>query len=184
MYVPECISFGLDPGAVSGWAIALNPELPYVFGTTNSISERKEACRTVFELSVRLGLPIVVVAEEWTAGGPRANYKMFVGLGKNYGRWLDHIELILRIPEDQILRVTQQKWRNGLFGGKTIAKYCPRPNVGDKLKRLACAYVSPWGSEPCKDHNAAEAACIACWAHCSEEGVIAAERAISRFDYE
>jgi hypothetical protein len=179
---PKFLAFGLDPGEESGWGIAINPEYPLEFGTASTIATRKEVCLLVVGYSVQLQLPIVVFVEEWTAGGPQATYKMYVGLGKNYGRWLDHIELIIGVSESDIVRVTPQKWRNGLFG-EAIRKYCQKPDVGVKLKKLACAYVSPTPTKLHRNHNAAEAACIACWGHCSEEGMDASERAIRRYAF-
>lgn len=177
----EFVSFAIDPGEISGWAIAKNSNEPTMLGTTETIQQRVFACRQAVQLANNL--PIVVVVEEWTLGGPRANYKMFAGLGKNYGRWLDHIELIIGVQESDILRVTPQKWRNGLFGS-AIKRYCSKPDVTSKLKRLACAYVSPPEKPPISSHNAAEAGCIACWAHCSEEGLDAALQAYRRHSLE
>jgi len=170
--IPKFVSFAVDPGSESGWGIALIPEFVAEFGTASTINERKSACERAKIMAEDLNLPLVATVEEWTIGGPRVNHKMLIGLGKSYGRWLDHIELILGISEDDIVRATPQKWRNGLFGSKLVKKY-----TGNSLKALACAYLSPSGSLPVKNHNAAEAGCIACWAHCSEEGVIAGERA-------
>lgn len=177
---PKFLAFALDPGEVAGWGVATCAELPLELGIAKSMSDRKWVCQHVKSMSEELGLPILVVAEEWTAGGPRAHYKMYTGLGENYGRWLDWIELILETPKDKILRVTPQTWRNGLFTPEVLQQYCSGFDRSWKMKRLACAYVSPSPSlaKSRRDHNAAEAACIACWAHCSIEGVEAAERVI------
>lgn len=178
--VIDFVSFAIDPGETSGWGIALTSVLPFEFGIANTRESRREACERAKHVVSTLHLPLVVIAESWTVGGPRVNHKMLIGLGASYGRWLDHVEEILGVPEQHILRPTPQAWRNELFGGKLV-----RQHKGDGgLKRLACAYVSPPGAPAVKEHNAAEAGCIACWAHCSFEGLEAAERAARRQDGE
>lgn len=176
--IVDFVSFAIDPGEVSGWGIALAPEVPFEFGIATCRESRRNACETAKNVSSKLRLPLVVIAENWTIGGPRISHKFLIGLGANYGKWLDHIEEILGITEDQILRPVPSTWRNGLFGGQLV--HAHRGNDGAGLKRLACAYVSPPGAPPVKDHNMAEAACMACWAHCSEEGIEAAEKAAER----
>jgi hypothetical protein len=173
----EFAAFAIDPGETAGWALAFNAELPHLLGIASNFARRKEVCREILQIVGEL--PLVVVAEYWTIGGPRANYKMFIGLGQSFGRWLDHIEEILGVPEKEIVRPTPQLWRNGLFGSELVRKHSGK---GDDLKRLACAYVSPPGFTPITDHNAAEAGCMACWAHVSEEGIEAAERAVRRLN--
>jgi hypothetical protein len=101
---------------------------------------------------------------------------MFMGLGKAYGQWIDHIEELLGVPESEFVRPTQQLWRNGLWGGEMVREH----SGGAGLKRLACAFMSPPGGTPVKDHNAAEAGCMAVWTFYSEEGLEAAERALRR----
>jgi hypothetical protein len=168
--MPRFVTFGIDPGDTSGWGVATCPEIPAIVGIATTIEQRVEVCRYVKEFSK--GLPIVVGIEDWTIGGPNANYHMFKSLGESAGRWLEQVEAILGITKKHVVRTTPQQWRNGLFTPGMVRNH----SGGEGLKRLACAFVSPPDAEPVKNHNAAEAGCIACWLHCSEEGVVAIER--------
>lgn len=165
----EFLCLAIDPAKKSGWAWARNAQDTIETGSVTTAYERLEVCERTLALQEELQLPLVVTAEKWP--GRWRSWASAVGTGKAYGRWLDHIEFVLKTKEQHILRVNTQRWRNALFGHMMSEG---DPKTPEELKRLACAYIGT------KDFDAAEAGCMAIWTHSSVEGQEAAEKALRR----
>jgi hypothetical protein len=138
-------------------------------GFAKKPEHRQAACRLSADLVAQLDLPLVVMGEEWP--GSWRSQKTAVGMGKAWGLWLDHIHFILGVKEAHIVRVNPSKWRSELYGKE---HYKTAGGKEDGFRTLALAYTGV------KDHNEAEAICIACWTHTSERGLEAAEKAAKR----
>lgn len=166
-------SFCLDPGKTSGYALARNNAVEdLVFhGHLRTATARRDVCRRVREYAEDVGLPLVVVAESWPGRWP--SQKSALGMGRNWGRWIDHVELELGVKEDHILRVSFQRWRNDIYGPE-LCKEARESDDDDAWKKLAMSYAGV------DDHNEAEAMCIAIWSQTSFEGTDAAQAALKR----
>jgi len=165
----QYITFAIDPGKVSGWAVATGPDSVVMSGVAKTAADRKAVCETVLEFWEKAQLPLVVIAEEWTAGGWK-NYSSLIGVGKAWGTWIDHIHLCLGVPEQHILRFNPRFWRHNIFTSADL-----KGLDSNGLKLLACQYTGV------KDHNEAEAICMAMVGHSSDKGVEAAETATRRY---
>ena len=161
------IVFAIDPGKVAGWAIACGPEVEDLLahGTAKFPGHRVAACAGARKICA--GRQLVVVAEGWP--GTWQSWKTALGIGKAYGTWLDHVEIILGVREDHIVRVNPARWRNDLLGAENLKDTDP-----EEKKGLAVAYTGV------EQTDAAEAACMALWAFSSEAGVAAVEAAIGK----
>ncbi len=159
------VALGIDPGGTSGWALATHAEEVMDSGFVTKAHERQSVCEKVKSDLASIGLPLVVVVESWSAGGWKS-YKSLIGLGKAFGQWLDHLELILGVKEAHLLRVHERKWRSHLFEAQMLKD---ARNVKNGMKHLACAFT---GKE---DHNEAEACCLALFAQSSVEGLEAVD---------
>jgi hypothetical protein len=158
------LTLGIDPGKESGWAVAL-PDTVLASGMASKPEDRLGAIGvTLFEVRER-GLPLVVVTEQWGAGGWQS-HKALLGLGRAYGTWLDHIAVVLGVNEPDFVRVHPTEWRHHFFDHAEI-----KAAGKDGLKTLACTYAGV------QDHNEAEAICLALYGQSSEKGQDAAEKA-------
>jgi hypothetical protein len=112
-----CVVLAIDPGATSGYAILTNAS-----GAIGIVAngEREFASMEIVRRAMRSAtvneLPLVAVAEKWTAGGWRSAASM-MGLGAAWGAW----EQVLREaghPKRRIVRVYSQTWRAAMIGGR------------------------------------------------------------------
>ncbi len=175
-----CVVLGVDPGATSGWAIISSK--PVIMndpdGTVSTnimVGETRCMHRHAVDLAIdvahRAGLPLIVVAEKWTAGG-WASHTALLGLGAAWGTW----EVALREaghPKRRIVRVCSQTWRARVIGGRQ------RPTEAWKAAAQACArrrFNIDMGPD------AADATCIALWGmYAGEVGaVLPKQKAASR----
>ncbi len=161
--------FAIDPGKTAGWAIARGPEQEDLLahGTATLPGHRLAACATVKKLRAQTRRKLVVVAEGWP--GKWQSWKTALGIGKAYGLWLDHVEIILGVREDHIVRVNPARWRNDLLGAENLKDTDP-----EEKKGLAVAYTGV------EQTDAAEAACMALWAFSSEAGIAAVQEALGK----
>lgn len=148
----RAVILGIDPGATSGWALLYvdaHGRERLEAGTCRGAS--RDVVDRALALAAETGLPLVVVAERWSAGG-WASHTTLLGLGAAWGAWLAALDG--RVPKRRIVRVYSQTWRAAIIGG--------RQRSTEAWKESACrvAFVR-WGVVLGPD--AAEAACIAAW---------------------
>ncbi len=150
----RCAILAIDPGKASGWSIWLAGRI-VTWGPCDPGSELSivEAART-YERDE--SLPLVVVAEKWSAGGWRSAASM-IGLGAQWGRWEGALRLAGH-PMRRVVRVYPQTWRSAMLRpGK-------RGVTSEEWKHLAATRAGWVTSEIMADHNVADAVCIGEWA--------------------
>ncbi len=169
-----CVVLGVDPGKHSGWAIYFGDHhrVGSFEGFRNGMwcGETEDGHRHVVGHAIGLAdwahLPLVVVAEKWTAGG-WASHTTLLGLGAAWGAWQVALREA-RHPKRRIVRVYSQTWRAAVIGGRQ------RPT--EQWKAAAQAHVlHRFGVEAGPD--AAEAALIALWgSHAGEVAAVLPKR--------
>lgn len=191
-YTPvEAVVLAIDPSKkCSGYGL-LVPEYSeeddaedvftnsYEVAAFGTVAERDQASRrSIVEQAAGaaddLALPLVVVAEGWSAGGFRMTYTSYVGLGEGWGLWRAEL-LACNIPDHCVLRPLPQQWRGRILGG-----------LGGRdrasLKRTAKQYVLDTALVPyAVSDDVADALCIARWGTFSEEARGVAEKERRRF---
>jgi hypothetical protein len=153
---------GVDPGAVSGWAIlaTLEPSVASLLdaGVAKTAADRARAIELAREVSCEAqgALPLVVVGERWTGRfrGHHAHQRTVAGLGGQWGRWQEALERVGH-PKRRTLRAPLGEWRARVLGKSFVSK-------GDAKARAVAYARARWGVT--LEHDAAEAACIAAWA--------------------
>lgn len=125
--INPAVTLAIDSGAQSGFAI-LGPkhlDLRWCGEVGEDDAEtRLLVAQTALDLARKNVLPLVVAREQWTAGGPHANPKMFAGLGASWGWWQESIRLAVALskaPRSLPLvhvRVYTQTWWAACIGGK------------------------------------------------------------------
>lgn len=147
-----CVVLGIDPGAVSGWAVMSPGEL---HGSGQGRLASRHALELADVVSVERQLPLVVVAERWMArmDRRRGGYTQ-QGLGAAWGRWQQVLEDAGH-PKRRTLRVDLGTWRKGIFGG-------PSRRRSEEWKMLAVARANHHTADlVAMKHDEAEAICIA-----------------------
>ena len=149
------VVLAIDPGLDSGWAIAHHEGQVLRSGVARDALARQGVCYVVRDLLDSLLAAgrepmLVVVMERWGAGF--RNMNAILGLGRSVGQWLESLELHLGVREADVIRVTPMTWRNALFESVELKQ---AGKAG--LKRLACQYTG------LRDHNEADAGCMAMW---------------------
>ena len=110
------VSFGVDPGATSGYAI-FERELPLKAGVAITATDRSNAVRAALRSSEASRLPLVVSMEKWPAGGRFGGSRTMSGLGSAAGRWLEAMEAA-GIKKSRVQRVYPQTWFSRTVGGR------------------------------------------------------------------
>lgn len=110
-----CVVLGIDPGATSGWAVVLRGDPTGAIGIARTAPERRDAVMYAQQVADRSGLPLVVVAEKWSAGG-WASHTTLLGLGAAWGAWREAL-VECGVPERRVVRVLTQTWRAAVLGG-------------------------------------------------------------------
>lgn len=108
------VILGIDPGDNAGAAVLDSMGTLVKSGQVGKreASVRAEYVQLALHTAISQGADLYVCHETWTAGGRRANPKMFMGLGANLGRWLEQVEIHLPfLPTSRRLRVAPQTWR-------------------------------------------------------------------------
>ena len=155
----------IDPGATGGWCIRTLGS--WYSGTAKSASDRRAACEAALLAADTNHAPLVVVAEQWTAGGIRG-HAQWVGLGGAWGRWAEALELA-GVPAKRIVRVYPQTWRKLLAG-------LPRRTGVEAKASAQLVARSLLGRDVGTDE--AEAVCIARWSETAAEVADVARKAM------
>ena len=192
----EAVFLGLDPAKHTSGAVILAPdygntllgekEHPFdgrfyfeEYGKVITQAERERFTQAAFDCAEELGLPLIVVAEEWDPPrvrkmrlpgpgsrfaivmDPRWTYKTILGMGEGWGLWnaIFHIsnETLAedKLPALHIERVTPNDWRDDLWGPR-------RAKDSEGAKSQAQRFIETvFGVIVSGD--IAEAGCIAMW---------------------
>lgn len=159
MTAHDCVILAIDPGAVSGWAVFIRGERR----SSGRIPEREPATLRLNRHDVVMmakdaadneNLPLVVVAEKWTAGG-WASHLTLVGLGAAWGEWRAALDR-WGVPKRRVVRVYSQTWRAAVIGG--------RQRSTEKWKASARLVAQAQCRTLAIDDDQAEAICIGLWA--------------------
>lgn len=110
-----CVVLGIDPGATSGWAVVLRGEPTGAIGIARTAIDRHHAIMSAIQIADRNSLPLVVVAEKWSAGG-WASHTTLLGLGAAWGAWREAL-VECGVSERRVVRVLTQTWRAAVLGG-------------------------------------------------------------------
>jgi hypothetical protein len=137
------------------------------FGKVETQAERERFVESFLETAEELGLPPVVVAEEWDPprnkrlrlpGGepgllmdPKWTYETVLGIGEGWGRWAAELETASAFLEEEhglppipIIRVLPNTWRDEFYGPG-------RPKDFETIFGFAASY------------DISEAGCIGLW---------------------
>lgn len=155
----RCVILAIDPGASSGWAIAV-AGIPSRWGRAHTHDDRYMACAVAMAEADRHHLPLLVVSEKWTAGGWMSASSM-MGLGAAWGQWQAAIEEA-GIRRSRVVRVYPQTWRAKVLRPR-------RGATSDQLKHLSATMASAWTGEIIADHDVADALGILRWATWASE---------------
>lgn len=154
-----CVLLPIDPARVSGYGILHSGKL-LVSGASSDDLVFRHVVEQAKAEAVERGLPLIVVAETWTAGrdgrDARMRIQTVLGLGAAWQRWASALSEV-GIPKSRILRVNMMSWRAKVLGG-------PMARTTAEWKALACRFVrARFGLETVTDDEA-EALCIGVWA--------------------
>lgn len=167
------VILALDPSKHrSGAAVMLGPDKVVLAARARKQVQREFFVREALRYGAMLGLPVVVVAEEWdppkhrrirqangtfkTEFDQKWTFPAILGVGEGWGRWTAEFER-QGIREEHIIRATPPVWRDGLFG-----KRRPRDTKG--AKAYAIAYVAQRFQLELDD-DSAEALCLGVWGY-------------------
>jgi len=111
----HAVILAIDPGNTSGWCIAENGAVHPEHAGTIAIDDGLAMAGIVaesFAVAADAGLPCIVVAEKWSAGGWLSTDTL-LGLGASWGAWRS-VLLDAKVPKSRIVRILPQSWRAGL----------------------------------------------------------------------
>lgn len=145
-----CVILGIDPGKNAGAAFFARGK----FIAARAVVSRQgriDAVNRAAELAAEHELPLLVVAEKWSRGGPFA--WMVPGLSAQWGKWLEVLEEV-GIKPSRIVRVFPQTWYAAVIRGrlnrdKTLLVKSIEARFGVKVESVdaACAVAMGfWGS--------------------------------------
>jgi hypothetical protein len=146
----------IDPGNTGGWCIRTPGS--WSAGAAKSAVERRGVCDAAILAADTNHTPLIVVAEQWTAGGVRGHLQ-WVGLGSAWGRWAEALELA-GVPKSRIVRVYPQTWRKVLAG---------LPRRTGKEAKASAQLVARSLLHRDVGTDEAEAVCIARWSETATE---------------
>jgi hypothetical protein len=158
----NAVLLSVDSAAVSGFEIAspVYNERDQVIdyesirlGTITSQEDIRDVVENAAEEAQEFEIPLLVIAEDWTPHG--ISTKTFGALNRRWGRWEAELEHA-GVPEDHIIRVLPNPWRNDLFGRR-------RPKTRAALKKHAQMYAESILKLPRMQHDIAEAVCLRYW---------------------
>lgn len=203
----EAVFLGLDPAKhTSGAALLIpdygNPTLGekehafeghYAleeFGKVESQEERERFVQAGLDCSIELGLPLIIVAEEWdpprlrkTRLGPERfalimdpkwTYKTVLGIGEGWGLWSAEIHSANvslvddKLPPIIVERVTPNTWRDGLWGPQRAKHTEGAKSQAKNFFEAVFGYAA--------SDDISEAGCIALWGTTSTEVAELAEK--------
>lgn len=154
----DCVVLAVDPGKVSGYALFCRGELQDSYEVT-SADVREYCVNHAVNLSDNERLPLVVVAEKWTAGGWRSAASM-IGLGAAWGAWAEQLERY-GVPKRRIMRVYSQTWRAAVIGGAQRSSAAWKTAA---MQRARPVFKGVHGTSTFVGPDEAEAICIGLWA--------------------
>ena len=130
------VVLGVDPGEVDGWGIMRPDKSIKAHGETKKRDAhgRKRAVLLAVGEALSLGVDLIVSREMWSAGGPKATPTMIAGLGAQWGRWLEQLDLWAPfLPPTRIVKFYPQSWRAKLGVGS-----------GDVVKNMRAYVGARW----------------------------------------
>lgn len=133
-------------------------------GTVRTQQERQDVVERAVEVAADLGVPLIVVREDWTHHG--MSDVAYKSLLVNWGKWeaeLEHIGL----PASCIIAVLTNTWHGAIFGKAGV----PR----EQRKARAQAYVQHAMKLPPYGEDISEALCIRAWGQRAEEVHVAVQ---------
>jgi hypothetical protein len=140
----------IDPGATSGFAVVRAGKV-LGSGVAQCAVDRRRILDAWGEF------PDVIVREDWTRGG-QWGFKQVLGMGAEWGRWAEAIELAnLRLL--RVRKVEPNEWRYPLLGR--------RRRTRPEWKAAAISYVEALGIDA--GHDESEAICIGLFAARSDD---------------
>jgi len=203
----EAVLLSLDPAKHTSGATILVPDYGngllgeaehpfegnYVlteFGKVLTQAERGRFVESALDYALELGLPLIVIAEEWDPprlkklrlpGGalgllmdPKWTYKTVLGMGEGWGLW--HAEILAassfleedeNLPPIPIVRTTPNIWHHDVLPP-------PVPKDSAAIKQTACrVFEGVFGFKASEDIS--EAGCIGLWGTESKEVAAAVE---------
>jgi hypothetical protein len=163
----ECVIAAIDPGATSGAALFVGGD--YIESRTCTTHlERASFARLAIEIACDAELPLIVVAEKWSAHGKWGTAQA-AGTAAQWGMWQAAFETagtfkIGRSTWPKFTRVLHATWVSRVLGCST--------NVGGLILKAASVNRAQRLTGSAVDHNAADAVCIGIFA--SHAGEVAA----------
>jgi hypothetical protein len=154
-----CVLLAIDPGEVSGWALF---EYGHLVGHGACKHGHAAVIDQAIESARAAQLPLIVVAERWTAGGWQSHATL-LGLGAAWGVWAEALR-VRGVAKRRIVRVYPQTWRAATLGG--------RQRSSELWKQASMAYAKTrFGVTVGGD--VADAICIGVWgAHAGLVGAV------------
>jgi hypothetical protein len=140
----------IDPGATSGFAVVRGGRV-LGSGTARCAADRRRILDAWGEK------PDIIVREDWTRGG-QWGFKQVLGMGAEWGRWAEAIELAGLRPL-RVKKVEPNEWRWPLLGRSRRTR--------EQWKRAAIDYVGALNIDAGSDES--EAICIGLFATRSED---------------
>jgi len=173
LYEPvQAVILAIDPGAEDGWAtwVPGSNISPGRHGSTAGGQSRGEVVAGAKIDAAWCRLPLIVVAEKWTAGGWQS-HDTLIGLGAAWGKWEAALEEH-RVPKSRVVRVYPQTWRSRILPGRQRSTEQWKADAVARAQRELGRVVT---------HNEADAVCIALWAmHAAEVRAKMPKRARAR----
>jgi len=159
----DAVLLSIDSATVSGYEIA-EPEYnddetqvigyeSVCLGTVTDQAGIRDIVQHAADAAKELELPLLIISEDWTPHG--ISTKTFAALNRRWGRWEAELEHA-GVPEQNIIRVLPNPWRNDLFGRH-------RSKTRAALKKQAQFYVQSVLKLPRMKHDIAEAICLRAW---------------------
>jgi hypothetical protein len=178
----QCAILGIDPGDEAGAALMVpgvgGPSLVF----SRAVDTNTRQLESVLEDAVRearaRGIPLMLYAEEWGAGGP-LGIDQWLGLGEKIGAWRRAAILMCDtarptiVPSRLMLRVGQSTWRSGMgldFGTRDAGGAFTRHDAEGWKKEANKRVHELFGYLDSFDSNASEAVLIAYYG-CRDERI-------------
>lgn len=129
-----CLIMSCDPGKHSGVTlIRCGPggiQVLFCRAVDTYSSQVEGAVDEAIDAGIRLGLPVVVILEDWGKGGPMG-IQQWIGLGEQRGAWRRAV-ILSGIKTSHIKLVTQSRWRSRVLdrtgvieGGQPWRRFTP-----------------------------------------------------------
>ncbi len=146
-----CVMLTFDPGKKTGWSIFLCGVVHDfgAFSVDDQLALDNVCCQAAV-LSETTALPLMVVAERWSKGGPHMTHATTASLGASWGK-CDAAVRRVGVAKSHIVRVLPVMWQSAVFGG--------RVENTKKEARVVASYVC---GRDCGG-DAADAVCIGLW---------------------